>query len=195
MKAAASTVDRPTTINIIDVFDGPRVRQLRSIWRALALWWRPAVEIFFFDNRTEPIKNHATCYTEMWAAERRRDETRTIFTEMDFLPGPSFFLPLRACTFEAPVVAAQYVTRDLHNRLAPTDMPGAWYVAINKSLVDGRTLEFHPRPGRPDPCNSLDSTVGVQLLKQEDCLPEHFGTSMLPGVHLFGTTRQYGNGW
>lgn len=163
---------------LIDAFDGPRHDRLRLIWKYFAEDVRGRANVVVYPNKGIPLR-HGQMLEKIWGERKRWAERFVIFTEFDFLPSKTqFFVPLDEITPNEPIIAAEYVTRCPDTlKLQHHGKAGAWYIGIDRKHVHDLTFDH-----QPDPANNVPSP---KLLTNRDGRPEHYGTELLPGSHLF----------
>lgn len=176
-------------VNIIRAFEGPRHERLELLWAVIAEYCKKDISLHIYPNLGAKL-SHAECLNYMWIEELKRPEPFALITEFDFLPNLRTWLPTKYLLTDAPVLAAEYCTREPESsKLLSHDLPGAWYILIDKTRVGD--LDFSGAGPFNDPANGLGWCVRKRynapllLLTHSDCYPRHYGAEMLVGEHLF----------
>lgn len=178
-------------VNIIDIFSGPRHDRLNRCWDRFAERHADRMRLFRYPNRVAQIP-HQIAMKAMLAAEMDRPDRYAIITEHDFLPALDFdqFAPVPLLG-PSPMVIAEALRRGPDRKLIHygPDLTAPWYILIDKT----RIRWLHTLPGGPlnDTANLAGKFCKIWykddpvVLSHKDCYPDHFGASLLTGVHLF----------
>ena len=176
-------------VNLIRAFSGPRHDRLERVWDVILEHQKHLVTGHIFANPGAHM-SHAQCLNALWEEELKRPEPFALLTEYDFLPNLPLWLPTIHLAGNSPILAAEYITRDPKTRrLLHHDIPGAWYILIDKTRIGA--LDFSGAGDFNDPANGLVAYVtreynsSILLLNHEDCYPRHYGARLMTGEHLF----------
>src|SRR5262245_57396053 len=188
-------------LHLIRAFSGPRHARLEAIWRRVGALC-PNAAIYIHDNLSQgaaraPLQ-HGQMLQAIWEEEKARPEATCIFTEFDFLPSILGLTgAIAGANRERPIWAAEYATRDPYSRrLRRWEIPGAWFVRVNKrhpvmrAGLDSQRgglhrLDFTAGGPANDPAANLPPAL-THLLGAEEGTLSPFGVRVPgPGQLLF----------
>jgi len=190
-----------TVVGIINIFEGPLHTRLRNIWRATEASqnerWGPTWKIRWFENPQG--LPHGAMLQRMWEALRNTTARYVVLTEHDFLPGPFFPGTSRFSLAlpETAIMAAEYCTRDPDSyKLTAHNLPGPWWVCIDKQRLGRRVLDFTAGGQFNDPCAKLPRPF-LSIVPSDDAMPRHYGIDVRGkiGTHLFWSRHYNDNQW